>query len=52
MAVPLREAAFPRYGILYSLADCASFVTMEEMKIEAALAFDQHFIQAGFKKLP
>jgi predicted nucleic acid-binding protein len=37
---------------MYSLTDCASFVTMEEMKIEAALAFDQHFIQAGFKKLP
>ena len=37
---------------MYSLTDCASFVTMEEMKIEAALTFDQHFIQAGFKKLP
>jgi hypothetical protein len=35
-----------------SLTDRASFVTMEEMRIEAALAFDQHFIQAGFKKLP
>jgi predicted nucleic acid-binding protein len=37
---------------MYSLTDCASFVTMEEMKIETALAFDQHFIQAGFEKLP
>jgi len=37
---------------MYSLTDCASFVTMEEMKIEAALTFDRHFIQAGFKKLP
>ena len=37
---------------MYSLTDCASFVTMEEMKIEAALAFDRHFNQAGFKKLP
>jgi predicted nucleic acid-binding protein len=37
---------------LYSLADCISFVTMEEMGIEAALTFDRHFIQAGFKKLP
>jgi predicted nucleic acid-binding protein len=37
---------------MYSLTDCASFVTMEEMRIEAALAFDRHFIQAGFKKLP
>ena len=37
---------------MYSLTDCASFVTMEEMRIEATLAFDRHFIQAGFKKLP
>ncbi len=37
---------------MYSLTDCVSFVTMKEMKIEASLAFDQHFIQAGFKKLP
>ena len=37
---------------MYSLTDCASFVTMEQMKIEAALAFDRHFTQAGFKKLP
>lgn len=37
---------------MYSLTDCASFVTMEDMKIEAALTFDRHFIQAGFKKLP
>ena len=37
---------------MYSLTDCISFVTMEEMGIEAALTFDRHFIQAGFKKLP
>jgi predicted nucleic acid-binding protein len=37
---------------MYSLTDCISFVTMEEMGIEAALAFDRHFIQSGFKKLP
>ena len=37
---------------LYSLTDCVSFVTMEDLRIEAALAFDHHFVQAGFKKLP
>ena len=37
---------------MYSLTDCISFVTMEEAGIEAALAFDRHFVQAGFKKLP
>lgn len=36
----------------YSLTDCISFVVMKNMKIGTALAFDNHFIQAGFKKLP
>jgi predicted nucleic acid-binding protein len=37
---------------LYSLTDCISFVVMERLKIRKALAFDRHFVQAGFEKLP
>lgn len=37
---------------MYSLTDCISFVMMEDLGIEAALAFDRHFIQAGFRGLP
>jgi len=36
----------------YSLTDCASFVVMKRLKIETAFAFDRHFVQAGFKKVP
>jgi predicted nucleic acid-binding protein len=36
----------------YSLTDCISFVVMKRFGIEAAFAFDQHFVQAGFKKVP
>ena len=36
----------------YSVADCASFLLMHERGIEQALAFDHHFTQAGFRKLP
>ncbi|HEX8131014.1 MAG TPA: PIN domain-containing protein [Pyrinomonadaceae bacterium] len=36
----------------YSLTDSISFVLMKGMKIETALTFDNHFTQAGFKKLP
>lgn len=32
----------------YSLTDCISFVTMEKQSIQTALAFDKHFVQAGF----
>jgi uncharacterized protein len=36
----------------YSLTDCISFTVMKEFGIDTALAFDKHFVQAGFKKLP
>lgn len=36
----------------YSLTDCISFVTMEQLGLQAALSFDKHFDQAGFTKLP
>ena len=36
----------------YSLTDCISFVTMRQQGIQTALAFDQHFTQAGFETVP
>ncbi|HET7233875.1 MAG TPA: PIN domain-containing protein [Longimicrobium sp.] len=36
----------------YSLTDCASFVMMQRRGIHEALAFDAHFEQAGFVRLP
>jgi uncharacterized protein len=36
----------------FSLTDCISFVVMERLGIESALAFDTHFVQAGFRTLP
>jgi uncharacterized protein len=36
----------------YSLTDCVSFAVMRERGISRALAFDRHFVQAGFIKQP
>jgi predicted nucleic acid-binding protein len=36
----------------YSMTDCVSFVLMNKLGINHAFAFDKHFVQAGFKKLP
>lgn len=32
----------------WGLVDCVSFVVMRRMGLTTALAFDQHFLQAGF----
>lgn len=36
----------------WGLVDCISFVVMQNQNVHAALTFDQHFIQAGFRALP
>lgn len=36
----------------YSLTDCISFVTMQQLGISTAFAFDKHFVQAGFQAVP
>jgi uncharacterized protein len=35
----------------WSLTDCASFEVMETGHMDAALTYDQHFVQAGFEAL-
>ena len=36
----------------YTLTDCLSFVMMRRLKIETAIATDEHFRQEGFVVLP
>jgi predicted nucleic acid-binding protein len=36
----------------FSLTDCVSFVLMARLGIQTALAFDAHFEQAGYTRLP
>ncbi len=52
---PLFLRALERYrnrpDKTWGLVDCISFVVMEDRKIEAALAYDLDFEQAGFKAL-
>ncbi len=36
----------------YSLTDCISFIVIKQKDLETALAFDKHFVQAGFKTEP
>lgn len=51
----LFHAALKRYAERsdkkWSLTDCASFLIMEKLKIEDALAHDHHFEQAQFNSL-
>ena len=35
----------------WGLVDCISFTVMEEAGVTQALAFDDHFVQAGFQLL-
>ena len=35
----------------WGLVDCISFTVMQEAGVTQALAFDQHFVQAGFQLL-
>jgi predicted nucleic acid-binding protein len=36
----------------YSFTDCTPFVVLRSFEITTALAFDKHFIQAGFRTEP
>lgn len=49
------QAAAQRYAARvdhsWSLTDCASFLIMEERRIDKALAYDRDFEQAGFVAL-
>ena len=36
----------------YSLTDCISFIVMKKRQIFTVLSLDNHFLQAGFEKLP
>jgi predicted nucleic acid-binding protein len=48
----LFESAFDLYrrhtDKQWGLVDCVSFVVMRSLGLTTALAFDQHFVQAGF----
>jgi predicted nucleic acid-binding protein len=48
----LFQAAFDLYrrhtDKQWGLVDCVSFIVMRRMGLTTALAFDQHFVQAGF----
>ena len=33
----------------WGLVDCVSFAVMDKMQLSVALAFDRHFVQAGFQ---
>jgi uncharacterized protein len=41
-----------RPDMRYTLTDCLSFVMMRRLKIDSAIATDEHFRQEGFATLP
>jgi uncharacterized protein len=41
-----------RNDVAWSFTDCTSFALMNDLSITEAFAFDGHFEQAGFQKLP
>ena len=44
---------FARYGDKdFSFTDCTSFAVMRQLGIATAFAFDEHFEQAGFTRVP
>ncbi len=57
--VPFQDAPFSEALRLYrergdqswSLTDCSSFALMKRSEITAALTYDRHFEQAGFRAL-
>jgi uncharacterized protein len=57
--LPIDAPLFHRAVTLYAaradqdwgLIDCASFIVMQDRGIGAALAYDHHFVQAGFRAL-
>lgn len=57
--VPLTDELLERALTLYAerpdkvwgLTDCISFIVMRDRGITEALAYDQHFVQAGFRAL-
>ena len=59
VVVPIDRVLLMRAFALYRsrpdkewrLIDCISFVVMEQRGIVEALAYDQHFVQAGFRAL-
>ncbi len=36
----------------FSFTDCVTFVMMKELGIQEAFAFDEHFTQMGFRRVP
>lgn len=47
------EAFFRRHADKgWSLTDCSSFVVMGALGLREAFAFDRHFSQAGFSRVP
>ena len=57
--IPFTTSLFDRALALYAdrpdkewgMVDCTSFVIMQDMGIQEALAHDKHFVQGGFAAL-